>query len=33
MDDDAYRELQKHLAGNPDSGAVIVGSGGVRKIR
>ncbi len=33
MDDDSYRELQVHLAGNPDSGAVIVGSGGVRKIR
>jgi len=33
MDDDAYRELQEHLAEHPDSGAVIVGSGGVRKIR
>lgn len=33
MDDDDYRELQKHLGEHPDSGAVIVGSGGVRKIR
>ncbi len=33
MDDDAYGELQEHLAAYPDAGHVIVGSGGVRKIR
>ena len=33
MDDDAYAELQEHLASHPDAGPVIVGSGGVRKIR
>ena len=33
MDDDAYAELQEHLATHPDAGPVIVGSGGVRKIR
>ena len=33
MDDDAYGELQEHLAEHPDAGAVIAGSGGVRKIR
>ena len=33
MDDVCYGELQKHLAEHPDAGAMIVGSGGVRKIR
>ena len=33
MDDDAYGELQEHLAAHPDAGPVIIGSGGVRKIR
>jgi len=33
MDDDAYGELQEHLAEHPDAGAMIAGSGGVRKIR
>ena len=33
MDDDAYAELQEHLTSHPDAGPVIVGSGGVRKIR
>jgi hypothetical protein len=31
--DDAYAELQSHLAEYPEAGAVIVGYGGVRKIR
>lgn len=31
--DDEYRELQHHLMENPDSGDVIQGAGGVRKIR
>lgn len=33
MDDDEYRMLQVALLGNPESGALIVGSGGLRKIR
>ena len=33
MDDDAYGELQEHLAAHPEAGPVIIGSGGVRKIR
>lgn len=33
MDDDEYRLLQAALLGNPDAGALIVGSGGLRKIR
>ena len=33
MDDDGYRLLQAALLGNPEAGAVIVGSGGLRKIR
>ncbi len=33
LSDDAYRELQGHLAHYPDSGTVIVGSGGLRKLR
>lgn len=33
MDDDEYRGFQEHLLVNPDSGDVIVGTGGLRKIR
>ena len=33
MDDDAYAELQHHLAAHPEAGALIRGSGGLRKIR
>ena len=33
MDDDHYRELQEVLIGNPDTGDVIPGSGGLRKMR
>jgi hypothetical protein len=33
MDDDEYRLLQAALLVNPDAGAIIVGSGGLRKIR
>ncbi len=33
LKDDAYRELQIALAERPDMGAVMVGSGGLRKVR
>ena len=33
LDDDEYRELQKVLMDNPETGNVIPGSGGVRKLR
>jgi len=33
MEDDEYRLLQAALLGNPEAGALIVGSGGLRKIR
>jgi hypothetical protein len=33
MSDEDYRELQVVLAGNPERGPVIRGSGGLRKIR
>ncbi len=33
MDDDHYRELQEVLIGNPETGDVIPGSRGLRKIR
>lgn len=33
LDDDAYHRLQLALAGNPEAGAIIRGSGGIRKIR
>ena len=33
MDDDEYRLLQAALLGNPEAGAIIVGSSGLRKIR
>ena len=33
LDDDEYGELQSHLNKHPDSGKVVPGSGGVRKLR
>lgn len=33
LDDDRYRELQNHLVRHPESGKVVPGTGGVRKIR
>src|SRR5215208_4661598 len=33
LQDDEYRLLQLHLAGQPDAGAVIKGAGGLRKVR
>ena len=33
LSDEGYRQLQQALITDPDSGAVIKGSGGVRKIR
>ena len=33
LDDDAYRELQKVLIDNPETGNIIPGSGGLRKVR
>ena len=33
LDDDEYRELQKVLMDNPETGNIIPGSGGVRKLR
>jgi hypothetical protein len=33
LGDEDYRALQNHLIADPGSGAVIKGSGGVRKIR
>ena len=33
LTDDEYSQLQQTLAGNPEIGAVIRGSGGVRKMR
>jgi mRNA-degrading endonuclease RelE of RelBE toxin-antitoxin system len=33
LQDEEYRLLQLHLAGQPDTGAVIRGSGGLRKAR
>jgi hypothetical protein len=33
MEDDEYRLLQATLLGNPEAGALIVGLGGLRKIR
>jgi hypothetical protein len=33
LDDDHYHELQNHLAGHPDAGKIIPGSGGLRKVR
>ena len=33
MDDDSYGELQKTLTQKPDTGVLITGSGGLRKVR
>jgi mRNA-degrading endonuclease RelE of RelBE toxin-antitoxin system len=33
LSDDEYRELQTALVHRPDAGSVIVGSGGLRKLR
>ena len=33
LDDDAYRELQTYLNEHPESGKIVPGSGGVRKLR
>lgn len=33
LDDDEYRELQNVLLDNPESGNVIKGGGGIRKLR
>lgn len=33
LSDEEYRELQKALANRPNAGSVIVGSGGLRKLR
>ncbi len=33
LDDNAYRDFQIALAERPDMGAVMVGSGGLRKVR
>jgi hypothetical protein len=33
LDDESYADLQWHLAKRPDAGAIIRGSGGMRKIR
>ena len=33
LDDDEYAKLQQHLSEHPEAGAVVPGSGGVRKLR
>ena len=33
LDDDGYRDLQLHLAHDPEAGDVIPGTGGFRKVR
>lgn len=33
LDDESYAELQSRLIENPESGAIVRGSGGVRKLR
>jgi hypothetical protein len=33
LDDDGYRELQRHLAAEPEAGDVIPATGGFRKLR
>jgi hypothetical protein len=33
VDDDEYAEMQAHLVRHPDSGSIIKGSGGIRKLR
>jgi hypothetical protein len=31
--DEDYREVQEHLTDHPDAGAIIKGTGGIRKLR
>jgi hypothetical protein len=33
LDDDEYAELQQFMMRNPEAGAIVPGSGGVRKLR
>jgi hypothetical protein len=33
LDDDAFKQLQNVLIANPDAGAIIKGTGGLRKLR
>lgn len=33
LDDEAFRELQRALANNPENGDLIPGAGGIRKLR
>lgn len=33
LDDDEYGELQQFMMRNPEAGAIVRGSGGVRKLR
>jgi hypothetical protein len=33
LDDDEYNELQQFMMQNPEAGAIVSGSGGVRKLR
>ena len=33
LDDDGFRDLQQALMDNPEAGVVIMGSGGLRKMR
>ena len=33
LDDDEYSDLQRFLMQNPEAGAIVRGSGGVRKLR
>ena len=33
LTDDEYAKLQRHMNANPETGAVVPGSGGVRKLR
>ena len=33
LDDEEYSELQEFMMQNPDAGAIVRGSGGVRKLR
>ncbi len=33
LDDDEYAELQQFMMQNPEAGAIVRGSGGVRKLR
>jgi hypothetical protein len=33
LSDEDYREMQEHLTEHPDAGAMIKGTGGIRKLR